>query len=403
MMPRVVGKKTASILVAVVLALVLFYGATLDLPAGHPATSRSDTSHTTGTSTTSSTETVGTVYPYGKNGGIINLHSLYPCNCSLYAIPTIFPTLQDMIENSTVIWLAKVTAVTVVAVKGAPFTVYSIEAVKDLDVYPGESPSPPGALADVAWFGGTVNGTTMTPVGYPTLSVGESYIFFLTPETTVPNLDTDYWQYLPSTPDFPFTLSTTGGAQGLFNIGDGKVYSLDNMYPQADSWLHVKVDGLPLQAFESEILNDVATWIASEQASEQVASAYADHLMQVEARNVTALVDGYESNATLEWTGAEAAGTGNYSGSTAINAMLTSFLMTKLVSFSLSNPSQSIVANNESVVVNSTFDFQGYSSVVGIVSGRVVAQDVYEHTGGSWLIARETWNFTQFIEQYPVT
>ena len=98
------------------------------------------------------------------------------------------------------------------------------------------------------------------------------------------------------------------------------------------------------------------------------------------------------------------AGTGNFSGSNAISTALTSFLKTKLDSFSLTTTSQSIVVNgNVSVVVNSTFDFQGYSSVVGIVSGVVVAQDVYEHAGGSWLIARETWNFSQFDEAFPVT
>jgi len=395
-------------LAAVVLALVLVYGATLYFPAEHPGTSMSETSVTTETSTTSSTstETLGTIYPYGENGGIVVQDSLYPCNCSVYVHPVLFPALQDLVKYSPLIWLANVTSVTVVAVKGAPFTLYTIEAIKDLTGYPAASESPPGSLAEAAWFGGTANGTTMTPVGYPTLNVGGTYIFFLTAVDTgiaVPDLTPSYWEYLPSNPDAAYEGSvfvTTGGAQGLFNIRDGKVYSLDNMFPQADSWLPVKVDGLPLSAFESEILNNVTAL----DASEQVDIAYANHLMQVDARNISALVSGYESNATVEWTGAEAAGPGNYSGSNAINAVLTSFLKTKLVSFSLSNSNQSIVVNgNESVVVNSTFDFQGYSSVVGIVNGMVVAQDVYEHVGGSWLIAREIWNFTQFNEAFPVT
>jgi|GEM_PF-3810370 len=401
-MTRRFGKRTAGMLAAVVLALLIFYGATLYLPAEHPGTSTSETFATTETSTTS-TETLGLI----PEGDIAFQDSLYPCNCSVVTVPPLFPTLQDMVENSTIIWLANVTSVTVVAVKGAPFTLYTIEAIKDLDAYPGEGPLPPGTLVDAFWFGGTANGTTMTPVGYPTLSVGGAYIFFLSAgidsAIAVPNLTPSYWQYLPSTPGTTFEggpMVTIGGPQGLFNIRDGKVYSLDNTYPQADSWLPVKVDGLPLSAFESEISNGLATFFAYN----QVANVSADHLMQVDARNITALVSGYESNATMVWTGAEAAGTGNFSGSNAISTALTSFLKTKLVSFSLSNANQSIGVNGNVSVVNSTFDFQGYSSVVGIVSGVVVAQDVYEHAGGSsWLIARETWNFSQFDEAFPVT
>jgi hypothetical protein len=400
-MPRRLGKRTAGLLAAIALALFLFYGATLYVPTEHSGTSVSETSATTEAST-ASTETLG----YIPDGDIASADSLYPCNCSVVTIPPLFPTMQDMVNHSLLIWLANVTSVTMVAVKGAPFTIYSIEAIKDLTGYPAASESPPGSLAEAAWFGGTANGTTMTPVGYPTLSVGGIYIFFLTDVDTgiaIPNLTPSYWEYLPSNADAAYEGSvfvTTGGAQGLFSIRDGKVYSLDSMYPQADSWLPIKVDGLPLSAFESEILNNVT----ASDAYEQVAIAYANHLMQVDARNITALVSGYESNATIEWTGAEAAGPGNFSGSNAITSALTSFLKTRLVSFSLSNANRSIGVNGNLSVVNSTFDFQGYSSVVGIVNGVVVAQDVYEHTGGStWLIVSETWNFTQFNEAFPVT
>ena len=46
---------------------------------------------------------------------------------------------------------------------------------------------------------------------------------------------------------------TTGGPQGLFRVQGGNVYSLDNTYPQADSWLPVKADGIPLAQFEAEV------------------------------------------------------------------------------------------------------------------------------------------------------
>jgi hypothetical protein len=146
----------------------------------------------------------------------------------------------------------------------------------------------------------------------------------------------------------------------------------------------------------------VTLTVTTSDAYEQVANAYANHLLQFSARDKTALVSGYESNGTMEWTGAEAAGTGNFSGSTDIGIKLKSFTG-KLVNFSLSDGYQSIGVKGDVSVVNSTLDFQGYSSVVGRVNGMIVAQDAYVHVGSSWLIARETWNFTQFNEQFPVT
>jgi len=52
-------------------------------------------------------------------------------------------------------------------------------------------------------------------------------------------------------------LMTPGGPQGLFYIQGGNVYSMDNMYPQADSWIPTKVSGVPLSQFVQEIQADV--------------------------------------------------------------------------------------------------------------------------------------------------
>jgi ketosteroid isomerase-like protein len=135
-------------------------------------------------------------------------------------------------------------------------------------------------------------------------------------------------------------------------------------------------------------------------AYEQVESAYAAHLMQLNSRNIAALASEYEPNATLEWTGSQAVGPGNYTGASNIKILWGSFIG-KFINFSLSNEYQSIGVEGNVSVVNSTFDFRGYDFVGGTVNGSVVAQAVYEHVGGSWLIGRETWNFTQFNGQIP--
>jgi hypothetical protein len=147
----------------------------------------------------------------------------------------------------------------------------------------------------------------------------------------------------------------------------------------------------------------VTTTVTTSNPNNQVADAYADHLLllSVSGRYASPLASEYEANATLELTGIDLAGTGNFSGSNNISIVLGSFIG-KFINFSASAESQSIEAEGNVAVVNSTLGFRAYSSVVGQLNGTIIAQDVYEHAGGSsWLISRETWNFTQFKEQFP--
>jgi hypothetical protein len=134
---------------------------------------------------------------------------------------------------------------------------------------------------------------------------------------------------------------------------------------------------------------------------EQVASAYASHLAQFNAGNISAVASGYGSNATVEWTGAVQGMDGNYSGAGNIKILWGSFIG-KLLNFSLSNEYQSVGVSGSVPVVNSTFNFQGYNTIEGETNGTVIAQDAYEHVGNSWLIAHETWNFTQYNVQFYV-
>ena len=146
----------------------------------------------------------------------------------------------------------------------------------------------------------------------------------------------------------------------------------------------------------------VTVTLTTSDAYEQVADAYASHLEQLSARNIPAAVSGYESNATVEWTGVVAGMNGNYSGAANIEILLGGDFFGKLINSSLSNEYQSVGVNGKVPVVNSTFNFQGYSSVEGNVNGTIVAQDTYEHVGNSWLIAHEVWNFTQYYAQFYV-
>jgi hypothetical protein len=140
----------------------------------------------------------------------------------------------------------------------------------------------------------------------------------------------------------------------------------------------------------------------------QVANAYASHLTELNDRNVSALASGYQSNATVEWTGAVTLA-GTYSGEKNIEN-LWGGSVGRSINFSVSDEHQSIGASKDDayVVVNSTFDFRGFfiagvsndGSVIpcGPVSGSVNAQDAYENINSSWFITREIWNFTQFSQ-----
>lgn len=141
--------------------------------------------------------------------------------------------------------------------------------------------------------------------------------------------------------------------------------------------------------------------VTTSDAFERVASAYATHLASLNSRNIPAVASGYQRNATVEWVGVGPGLTGTYSGMPNIEILWGSFIG-KFVNFSVSNEYQSIGVDGNVSMVNSTFDFHAYSSILGGVNGAVIAQDTYEHTGSSLLIAREVWNFTQFNEQFPV-
>jgi hypothetical protein len=192
------------------------------------------------------------------DGGVVTDYPLHPCNCSVYPLPAnVFPTLHDLVNNS-VIWLANVTSSTTISVRGVPFTAYNITNIETL--YSGgiANYNATGGVGEVAWVGGTVNGTTMNAVGYPTLKVGSLYVFFIGPYSFNPGVAIvpigpppfgDYWFQF----DGGLADATTGGAQGLFYVQDGQVYSLNNLYPVDDAWLPVQVNGVPLSQFISDI------------------------------------------------------------------------------------------------------------------------------------------------------
>jgi hypothetical protein len=176
---------------------------------------------------------------------------LYPCNCSINlqpALPT-YSTLGALKSASFAVVVGQVTSERTVGVNMSgvygthlqglvPVTFYNVSVTASVSGIGGTQLA---AWLPVAQIGGAFDGTIMNVTGYPSLSDRQSYVFFL----SLPG------SFLPEA--YGQSLITTGGAQGLFYVQGGDVYSLDRLFPQADSWLPVKVDGLPLGQFISEV------------------------------------------------------------------------------------------------------------------------------------------------------
>jgi len=147
-------------------------------------------------------------------------------------------------------------------------------------------------------------------------------------------------------------------------------------------------------------------------AYDQVASTYANQLLLLDAMNISALMSGYEGNATVEWKGNSGGCDGNYSGTGDIARPLGAMLANDTY-FLVSNETQMIKAEGNYWVVNSAFHFVGNSTAdksiaspyIGTFQGAIAAQDSYVHVGPRWLITSETWNFirldTPFIDGLP--
>jgi len=155
--------------------------------------------------------------------------------------------------------------------------------------------------------------------------------------------------------------------------------------------------------FSTRTLTSTTTAAASTipDAYQQVSGTYANHLLLLEARNVSALVSGYEGNATIEWTGDAGGLAGNHTGAYDI-AQLLDFFPGKMTNLTVTLENETtIVPQGRYWVVSSAFEWAGYSTIDGTISGQIVAHDTYVNVDNLWLIATETWYGLQFNCAFP--
>ena len=189
-------------------------------------------------------------------------------NCSVAVewsyLTTPYQSLASMASSSEYVIVGNVTGAWTVSVRGdTPIELYNITTVMAVK---GSLLNPNDEFT-VGEVGGAAGNKTITLDGYPTLHVGSEYVLFLYTaggvccnskgEVTLPN--SPFNSYVEVSDQNALVFMTQGGPQGLFYVQDGNVYSLDNMYPQADAWLPTKVSGVPLTQFVEEIQSAATT------------------------------------------------------------------------------------------------------------------------------------------------
>jgi hypothetical protein len=218
----------------------------------------------------SSTSVEGSVSSTETTTDTTTFNELFPCNCSVdirWAWPVNYTSLSSLDSGSEYVVVANVTSTQTAGVSAplygypslsgtVPVTGYEISITQ---VLLGPPSLTPGYTFWVAEIGGTVNGTTMSVDGYPELSVGGTYVFFLNASGSTL---TTFYSAVGNAQEW----ITVGGPQGLFYVQGGDVYSLDHMYPQADAWLPLKVNGVPLSEFAAEVIQAAQTSTTSSAA-----------------------------------------------------------------------------------------------------------------------------------------
>ena len=147
----------------------------------------------------------------------------------------------------------------------------------------------------------------------------------------------------------------------------------------------------------------VTDTVTTTQQIADVGGSFAEHILLLDSKNVSAIVNQYQGNASVTWTGQAVGLAGTYEGARNISELQTVFFETFGTTFAIANVTRAITTtSSDSVMVNSTFGFSGFGRW-GNDSGIISAQDHYSYsaTNGAWLISRETWNFLTFVVEYP--
>lgn len=121
------------------------------------------------------------------------------------------------------------------------------------------------------------------------------------------------------------------------------------------------------------------------------------------SRNVQGLGNFYAQDALVVWSGQASGLAGTYNGVGNIRILYGSSIgKTTSLNASIANVVAKPLSPDESNVTL-TLSMKGNSSVVGALTITVNANQLWNYVGGQWQIVKETWDYTTFVEQFPVS
>jgi len=121
------------------------------------------------------------------------------------------------------------------------------------------------------------------------------------------------------------------------------------------------------------------------------------------SRNVVGLGNFYSQDTTVTWSGNAPGLTGTYNGVSNVRILFGSSIgKTTTLTASIANYNEKDT-NPSNANVSLTLSMAGNSSVVGALSITVAANQQWNYIGGQWQIVKESWDYTAFTEQFPVS
>jgi hypothetical protein len=136
-------------------------------------------------------------------------------------------------------------------------------------------------------------------------------------------------------------------------------------------------------------------------AGVEIMNDYLHHLMQVQSKNVSAIVSEYEDDAVLEWEGATSGFGGTYHGLANMTAAYNGILP-RLNGLTLTNVTGVASISNGTALVNGSFYISWAfnpatndcpPNVSNVFEGQVVVAISFAPSANGWLISNEIWNF----------
>jgi ketosteroid isomerase-like protein len=127
----------------------------------------------------------------------------------------------------------------------------------------------------------------------------------------------------------------------------------------------------------------------------QINDDFYSHLQSIHSMNVSSIVQGYASNATVRFDvqGPGQPGTGNHTGTKNIGNLFGGSIFQEFAVPNFTAMNSTVKVDGNTATLDSTFIMSGYNAAGNPQSAKVSAHDVYSRSSHDWLVSYEVWTF----------